>query len=72
MTSRRALAASRQRSQAATRLLIAVRRAERPESTPEDASARSALDHTIARPDADLRRLETAAARMAPMRKVRT
>ena len=40
MTSQRALAASRKRSQATTRLLIAVRRAERPErSTPEDGAA---------------------------------
>ena len=37
MTSQRALAARGNRSQATTRLLIAVRRAERPErSTPED------------------------------------
>jgi len=34
--------------------------------------AQIALDHTIAHLDADLRWLETAAARMAPKRKVRT
>jgi hypothetical protein len=39
MTSQRALAAGRKRSQAATRLLIAVRRAERPQRTPEDVGA---------------------------------
>lgn len=40
MTSQRALAARRKRSQATTRLLIAVRRAERPErSTPEDVAS---------------------------------
>ena len=39
MTSQRLLEANRQRSQAAIRLLIAVRRAERPEKAPEGASS---------------------------------
>jgi len=46
MPSQRVLAASRKRSQAALRLLVAVRRAERPRRTPEDVSssrARGAL-----------------------------
>jgi hypothetical protein len=46
MTSQRVLAAGRKRSQATTRLLIAVRRAERLQGTPEDVSssrARGAL-----------------------------
>jgi DNA-binding PadR family transcriptional regulator len=42
------------------------------QSVVDELGARIALDHTIAHLDADLRWLETAAARMAPMRKVST
>jgi hypothetical protein len=58
MTSLRVLAASRRRSQAATRLLIAVRRAERTQRTP-GAGAASRVDGAFATDTRDARPRQT-------------